>query len=100
MVQTVFNAGSIPAVHDFATGAGNHGGECRLSERLLQEPHRPVGEQAVGPAGVHAVNLPLVGAVDGARPAADEEFLFLIAVDGGHEGAVAPDHGRRLAVAG
>ena len=30
----------------------------------------------------------------------DEEFLFLIAVDGGHEGAVAPDHGRRLAVAG
>src|SRR5204863_3223627 len=40
-------------------------GKDRDRDGLGQEAHGPVAEKAVGAAGVHAVHLPLIGAIDG-----------------------------------
>src|SRR4051812_11712778 len=39
---------------DFAPGAGGEGAEDLGVDRLLEEPHRPVAEHKVAPAGVQA----------------------------------------------
>src|SRR5262245_41736183 len=51
--------------HDLAVAAGQAGGREPDRDRLAEEPHRPVAEREVRPAGVERVNLLVVPAVHG-----------------------------------
>src|SRR5262249_47047071 len=52
----------------FPPGPRHQPGEDANSQVGLQEVYRAVRERGVGPAGVEAIDLPVVGAIDGARP--------------------------------
>ena len=53
---------------DLAAGPGDQPGEDPDVDGGLQETHRAVREHDVGPAGVEAVDFPVVRAIDGASP--------------------------------
>ena len=53
---------------DFAAGAGHQSGEDADVDVGLQEMHRAVRKHGVGPAGVEAVDFPVVRAIHGQCP--------------------------------
>src|SRR5262249_52858890 len=58
----------ITARDDLAAGACHQSGRDADAEVGPQETHRAVREPDVGPAGVEAVHLVVVAAIEGARP--------------------------------